>query len=297
MNLELIEKLEKKINYKLNLFPVFNNDKNLPHLKNFLNKQKYLDPKKIFLILKNIYLQDSPIGYILQKNDLEIVGFLGTIFSKRKINNLLIDHCYLHSWIVDTKYRTQSFRLITPVLKKKVFTSTYSPIKTLEGLYKKLEFLEKPFNTKFIFTLPLKISSKDKLNITEDVDIFKDILNEKDKYVFKNHLPLENKIIFIYLNNNIEDYIFIILKKKFKKMILPIIEINFVSDKEKFKKNETNINFALISKFKTPFFVENYFDDRSIFSKKYFFSKIIKKKAYFNNLPKNFEFDFLYSEF
>ena len=44
---------------------------------------------------------------------------IGTIFSKRKIENSNWHHCYLHSWIVDKDYRTQSFRLIIPILKKK----------------------------------------------------------------------------------------------------------------------------------------------------------------------------------
>ena len=83
-------------------------------------------------------MNDSPIGYILFENKKKIVGFLGTIFSKRQISKKTINHCYLHSWIVDNKFRTQSFRLLIPILEKNFFISTYSPISSLEGLYKKL---------------------------------------------------------------------------------------------------------------------------------------------------------------
>ena len=49
-----------------------------------------------------------------------ILGFLGTIFSKRYYKKDFSDHCYLHSWIVEKKFRLQSFRLILPLLEKNI---------------------------------------------------------------------------------------------------------------------------------------------------------------------------------
>ena len=296
MSDNIIKKLEKRVNNKIKLKPIFKGGEDEMMLKKFLNKQNYLKPKNIFSIIETIFLKDSPIGYALYKNDSEIVGFLGTIFSERKIENSICSHCYLHSWIVDKDYRTQSFRLITSILEKKVFISTFSPIKSLEGLYEKLEFSIKNYSSKIIFTLPINFLKQNKVVITEDKSFYENILSNDLKKIYKDHIQLKNNIIFAYFNNDIKDHILIIVRKKYKKSILPILEIIYVSNSSKFKKNEKNINFELIKKFKTLILKENFFDNNSIFSENYFFSKIKIKKAFYKNIPEKFKFDFLYSE-
>ena len=175
MTLNLIKKLEKKINRKISLKPIFQNDENEILLKQFLYSQDYLKPENIFSIIKINFLNDRPIGYILCEENSKIIGFLGTIYSKIKIHNEIINHCYLHSWIVDSKHRSQAFRLLTPILEEKIFISTFSPIKSLEGLYLKLGFIEKSYQSKFVFILPYKSLSNKKVSISENDTFFKEI--------------------------------------------------------------------------------------------------------------------------
>ena len=177
-----------------------------------------------------------------------------------------------------------------------MFISTYSPIKSLEGLYEKLEFSVKNYSSKIIFTLPLNSSKLNKVVITEDKSFYENILSNDLKKIYKDHLTLKNNIIFAYFNNNIKDHILIIVRKKYKKFILPVLEIIYVSNSIKFKKNQKNINFELMKRFKTLIFKENFFDNNSIFSENYFFSKTKNKKAFYKNIPEKFNFDFLYSE-
>jgi hypothetical protein len=296
MTSNLLQKLQKKTNHKLKLVPVFSGDKNEKYLSEFLKRQTFIKPKKIFSVLKINYIKENPIGYILCKNENQVVGFLGTIFSKRKIKSSLIDHCYLHSWIVDKDYRTQSFRLIAPILDKKLFVSTYSPIKTLEGLYKKLGFSEKTFYTKIILTFPLRLLGRSKAKITDDQSIIKDVLLDDNKKIYTDHLSLKNNMILVYFDNNVKDNIFIIVKKKYKKLLLPVLEIIYVSNLDKFRRNEKDIVYELIKKFKTFIFVQNFFENESALSKDHLFSKLKNKKAYYLNIPTNFNFNFLYSE-
>ncbi len=294
MTLNLIKKFEKKINRKISLKPIFQNDENEILLKQFLYSQDYLKPENIISIIKINFLNDRPIGYILCEENSKVIGFLGTIYSKIKIHNEIINHCYLHSWIVDSKHRSQAFRLLTPILEEKIFISTYSPIKSLEGLYLKLGFIEKSYQSKFVFILPYKSLSNKKVSISENDTFFKEILSDDLNKIYEDHLLLKNNKIFIYFNNNKNDNIFIIAKKKYKKFFLPILEIIYVSDLEKYKKNMININFELFKKYKTIFFKENFFDNNSIFSQKFYFTK--KNKGYYKNVPKNFNYNFLYSE-
>ena len=140
MNKNLLDRLVKKGSTNLLVKPIFNNFKMInSYYKIFGKYQKFLNPNDVFKILKINFNVEQPIGYTLINDKKEIVGFLGTFFlqfSRRK----LVEHCYLHSWIVLKKYRIEAFNLILPLIKKNIFLSTYSPISSLEGLYKKLGF-------------------------------------------------------------------------------------------------------------------------------------------------------------
>jgi len=296
MTKDLLKKLEERTNNNVKLLPIFLEDANFLLLKEFLKKQNFLKPSKIISILQIKFLKKSPVGYGLFDTNFKIVGFLGTIFSNRKIAGSLIKHCYLHSWIVDSKYRVQAFRLLTPILENNYFISTYTPIKSLEGLYKKLNFEEKIYYSKLVMALPFKSSDQKKVNITDDQFLFENILSRDLKQLYEDHVPQKNKILFTYFNDDFKDHVLIFVRKRYKKNFIPILEILYVSDYSKFKSNEKNIIFELIKKFKTFLLLENYFDDKSVFSDKYIISKVNQKKAYYKNRPKKFDFNFLYSE-
>ena len=295
MSDDLIKKLQKKINYNLRVVPIFKDSDNEKLLTQFIEKQNFLKPEKILSILKINYLKDYPLGYSLILNS-KIVGFLGTIFSKRKINNALIEQCYLHSWIVNEDYRTQAFRLIMPILEKKIFISTYSPIKTLEGLYSKLNFDEKKYYTKIILTFPFQSKKQSKARILNDKKLFEDYLSEENKSIYRDHYKYQKNFLFVYFGSDFKDNLMLVIKKRFKKFLLPTLEIIHISDPEKFKKNEQNIKYELAKKFKTFLFIENYFENNSVFFSNQTFTKIKFKKAFYKNIPSGFKFDFLYSE-
>ena len=69
MTSNLLQKLQKKTNHKLKLVPVFSGDKNEKYLSEFLKRQTFIKPKKIFSVLKINYIKENPIGYILCKNE------------------------------------------------------------------------------------------------------------------------------------------------------------------------------------------------------------------------------------
>jgi len=60
-------------------------------------------------------------GYMLLDGD-AVVGFLGTIFSRRELGGATRRICNLSSWIVDERHRTSSFQLLLPVLSMKSHT-------------------------------------------------------------------------------------------------------------------------------------------------------------------------------
>jgi hypothetical protein len=63
------------------------------------------------------------VGYALV-DDRKVVGFNGAIFSRRIIDGREARFCNLTSWIVKEQYRTESLRLVFPILKLKGYTVT-----------------------------------------------------------------------------------------------------------------------------------------------------------------------------
>lgn len=296
MNKDIINKLEKKINSNLKVEPIFRDENKSYLLISFLKKQRFLNSNEVLEILKINFDHEKPIGYALIKEQKEIVGFLGTIFSKRLIKDEIIEHCYLHSWIVSEQHRLEAFKLILPIIKKKIFVSTFSPIKTLEGLYKKLGFEEINFFSTFVFSLSFLNIKKNNIILNEEKSFFEKYLLNSEKILLKDHITTNTKKIFIYFDQNINDNIFLIVKKKTKKLFFPTLEIIYVSNLNKFKQHQEIIGLQLLKRFKTIFFKINSLENE-IFSKNIFFKKNVKKKAYFLNKPSNFKFNVLYSEF
>ncbi len=247
-------KLKKKGSSNVKVIPIYRDDKNYFFLENFLKNQKFLNFKEVEDILKINFDQDKPVGYILIKDEKNIEGFLGTIFSKRQINGETVEHCYLHSWIVSKKHRFEAFKLIIPIIEKNIFLSTYSPIKSLEGLYKKLGFEEVEFFSKFVLSFSFIGFKKNNVSFSEEKSHFKEFLSSKETKILDDHIATNTRKIFIYFDNNKKDNLFLIVKKKTKKYFFTILDIIYISNLNKFKLHEDKIGLKLLRKFKTIFF-------------------------------------------
>ena len=91
-----------KKNYSIN--KIFFEDINKKKFLKYLKKQKYIDYNLINKNFSLIYDKKFPIAFLL-KNKKKIVGFLGTLFSIRKINKKKFIFCNIHSWLVDVPHR------------------------------------------------------------------------------------------------------------------------------------------------------------------------------------------------
>ena len=52
----------------------------------YLKKQNFLKFPQVEKILRNNFLSEYPLGYIIKDKKNEIVGFMGTIFSRRNLS-------------------------------------------------------------------------------------------------------------------------------------------------------------------------------------------------------------------
>ncbi len=82
------------------------------------------------------------------------------------------------------------------------------------------------------------------------------------------------------------------IKKKFK-----TLNIFYVSDNLKLKKNWSKISFLIYNEFKVSFCVQHFFDENeSAIPNTFFLSKNYRKNICVKNLNNNFKLDILYSD-
>jgi acetoacetyl-CoA synthetase len=96
---------------------------------------------------------DLPVGYIIEDNA-EVVGFLGTIFSRRSIGDKEYLFCNLSTWIVQEDHRGMSLLLLFEVLKRKECTFTDFTANKVAPILKKFSFQDLAQNLFVQFPLP-----------------------------------------------------------------------------------------------------------------------------------------------
>ena len=68
--------------------------------------------------------EEYPLGYIMKNsNNNTIVGFLGTVCSRRNINDNDVVCCNLVHWYVEKDFRIFGYAFLLPLLNKKIIVS------------------------------------------------------------------------------------------------------------------------------------------------------------------------------
>ena len=237
-----IQNLEYRALKSYKIIKIFESEIHSEKVSNFLKKQKYISFETIIKILKSSKEKKLPIANImLHKNSNQIVGFVGTLFSVKKINNTDYHYCNIHSWIVSKNHRLFSFFLISDLLKKEINLTAFTAVYTLKGLLNKLGFEKKLINEKFYLNLlPFSFKKKGLLILKDGNE------NNLINIIFKH----EQKIEEVSIIGNI------IRKKGFK-----VFKLLFSDNQNLFKENYIEILNYITKKYKIYLFCE-YFNDQ-----------------------------------
>ena len=294
-NENLISNLKKKISKNLRVEPVFKGADSEKKLDRYLLNQTYLEYSKLKKIISINFLKEKPIGYIILNNDKNIVGFLGTIFSYRNINQKNYLFCNLHTWIVDEKYRIHSYILLLPILEEQNVLTTFTPINTLLGLYQKLGFQK--IEMKYRINLSLSFFKNEEFELSDDYNFYKKFLDEKCLKLYNDHLNFSCHKFFIYQKDNKNKNIFVISKKNKRKFFM-VLDLIYISDLNYLKENWIKIAPIIYSKYKILFCGHKFINENEcVLPKKLIFSKEVSSNICMKNLPNDYQFDTLYSEF
>lgn len=264
----------------------------------YLKKQNYISYNLIKNNFSLNYDKNYPIGYSLEHQK-KIVGFLGTLFSKRIIKNKKYLFCNIHSWLVDVNHRIASHFLFKKILKNTLIT-VLTPRPGLTKIFKSMGFIQKTLKYRILFLLNFSflILKKKNIKILTDEPLILQRISKNDLKVFKDHSNnIFLKFIIINTKNN-SDYAFVIAKKIKKKNLFNVLNFIYVSNSQFLKKNWNQVQKQIFTKFNILFCGQFFLkDEETALPNLFFFTKNYKKEIFLRNIPNNFNFNSLYSEY
>jgi len=293
---KLISQIKDRAKRSLTVKEVCINTELYEESLNYLKNQKYIKFSKIKNILNNNFISNLPIGYVIIDRTEKIVGFMGTIFSKKIINGSEYNYCNIHSWIVNDQHRINSFFLLTPLFEKDITLTAFTPVKSLVGLLEKFEFKKIQMHYKLVFSFNNIFQNKKHFNIINNQSEILKILNKSEERIYQSYSKLPYEKFIIIDNFNKSKYIFIIASK-IKKKGIRTLSFFYVSNIDEFKKNWKNFKSNISKEFKINFFSEYFFDkSQSIFPGDLILIKIKSRDICIKTSSQNINLDILYSD-
>ena len=291
-----LEKIKNRAQRQYNVSEVLFNSKLETQTIEYLKNQNYLSYGGINKILTIKFNETYPFGYVL-KSDNEIVGFLGTMFSQRKINKKNYIYCNLHTWIVNKSHRLNSFLLLLPLIEKNCSIMTFTPIKSLIGLYQKFGFKKLEMKYRVIFLINFfNFFKKNLFQIEKNVDQIKKKLGEDEWKIYQDHAD-SSFIKFIVFDVNDSSNFTLIISTKVKKKLFNVFNILYISNKLFVKRNWQSISKKILKEFKVYFCGQYFLDEAECtLPSNIALSKNFNRNICVKNLPADMSFDILYSE-
>jgi len=247
------------------------------------------------------YRWESDEGYVgfALVDDRKVVGFNGAIFSRRIIDGREARICNLTSWIVKDQYRTESMRLVFPVLKLKGYTITNLTMNERAWeVTRRLGFENLDTTVRILFPVPgLSAARKEEAPvIVSDRSKIAAILDPVNLKIFRDHLHYNCEHLVIQDSYG-HSYI-IYTRKRYRKYNcdIPYAHILYISDRSAFLRCLNKIKLYFLKSRKYFFLAV---DERLIGNATIPYSKVYQLKVprmYKSEVLGREQIDNLYSE-
>jgi hypothetical protein len=174
---------------------------------------------------------EDHFGYLIEEGD-KVVGFLGTIFSTRMINNKPYRFCNLSTWMVKKEFRGMSLSLLFEPLKLENYTITNYTGNRVVKILKRFGF--KDLASHFRVVLPLLDPRLPihKIEMISDKSAIRENLTADPLNTFIDHHDLKCTHLLFRAKNESCYLVF----DKIKKKRLPVARVHYISNMEMFQK-------------------------------------------------------------
>jgi len=237
---------------------------------------------------------ETHCGLILKDGD-RTVGFLGMIFSHRRINDKIEKFCNLTSWYVHKDYRSRAISMILPLRAMKDYTITdLTPAKTVYKIQDKLGFKDLDAGGRLLLPFGRRLFQPrySPTNLTHELAAIEKKLEGRNLKIFNDHKQYQ---CFHLLLTGKDRYCYIIYTKLRRKRI-PYVHLHYISDPDLFALAYRDIRKSILSHAKARFLL---IDSRLVKNKKLPVSICLPYRApkqYMSATLKPEQIDNLYSE-
>ena len=132
------------------------------------------------------------LGFVLTTGS-EIVGFLGTIYSKRRMNGATALTCNYTSWYMDGNYRSWALKLLAAALPEAdICCTNLSPGSSTQAMFEAMGF-RRLESCKVILPRFLHIETlrSPRPEIIFDRDRIRSLLDDDERVIFDDHAPFD----------------------------------------------------------------------------------------------------------
>ena len=174
------------------------------------------------------------------------VGFMGTIFSKRRIDGRDETYCNTSSWIVREEYRHASILLLKPILAMRDCTIVnWTPTDRAYEIFEKLGF--RKLESHQVLLPPLASpASFFGATITTDARTIESTLSIDDRTIFED-LRSCNRVHHAVLRAANRTCYLIVTARRYKRV--PFAEVQYATDLDLFWKYRGTVHVAFARKF------------------------------------------------
>jgi len=237
---------------------------------------------------------ETHCGLILRDGD-KTVGFLGMIFSRRRINARIEKFCNLTSWYVHKDYRSRAISMILSLHGMKDYTITdLTPAKNVYKIQNKLGFKDLDAEGRLLLPFGRRLFQPkySPTNLSHDLAAIEKKLEGQNLKIFNDHKQYK---CFHFLLTGKDRFCYIIYTKLRRKRI-PYAHLHYISDPDLFALAYRNIRKSILSHAKAYFLL---IDSRLVKNKKLPVSICLPYRApkqYMSSTLKPEQIDNLYSE-
>ncbi len=223
------------------------------------------------------------------------VGFLGMIFSRRRINDKVEKFCNLTSWYVHKAYRSRAISLILPLRGMQDYTITdLTPAKNVYQIQNKLGFKDLDAEGRLLLPFGRRLSQPKyaPATRTHDSAVIEKKLIGQDLKIFNDHQQYPC-FHFLLTGNGRQCYI---IYTKLRRKRIPYAHLHYISDPDLFALAYRDIRQSILSHAKAYFLL---IDSRLVKNKKLPLSICLPYRApkqYMSSTLQPEQIDNLYSE-
>ena len=206
---------------------------------------------------------EEPYGYLIEDNG-NIVGFLGTLFTRREVRGKMEGFCEIHSWLVQDEYRNQSMNLLLPVIAQKRTRTiiNFTPTPPVYDLGAKLGFKDLETSFTAFYQWPIQTSPVEIISDTSQVPEF---LKGDDLRIFHDHKDIFcHHIVLLPKEDPGAPPLYAIIKTMHRRRYEPFGRLIYVNDRPRFAGLLRRICWRLCSRFRWLAVVANSDDFRDL---------------------------------